>query len=125
MLSDELYAHHLHSIDAKAFDTIEELRECINWESWWESGAGGLEGSLICLSEAAPEGDEEHKGVVEEENVQIPGAAHPLFENLAEPIKLLLAKRRFVEQGEGWERGRRISLTFRRVEKLRKAILRF
>ncbi len=47
------------------------------------------------------------------------------FKNLSSPIKALLTKRRFVEEGSGWERSRRISLTFRRVEKVRKAVLRF
>lgn len=33
-----------------------------------------------------------------------------------------IARRRFVEDGDGWERGRRISLTCRRVLKVRKGI---
>lgn len=144
ILSEELYSNYLHSIEPKSLDTIEELRRCINWESWWESGAGGLEGSLIGTRQDGADGEEDTqldtveevgeeeekindaKDETQEEEEEKPvDTLADQFKNLSSPIKALLTKRRFVEEGSGWERSRRISLTFRRVEKVRKAVLRF
>lgn len=43
ILSGELYSSYLHSIQPVKFDEMESLKACINWESWWEDGAPGLE----------------------------------------------------------------------------------
>lgn len=39
-----------------------------------------------------------------------------------EAVRELVARRRLVEEGSGWERSRRVSLTCRRVSKVRKGI---
>lgn len=127
---------------------MEELKACINWNTWWEGGAQGLEGSLVGVADGIVEGiggldvveeDDENEGTKEQEPenagvlVELDEVAPEqredgmVHEGTIEDkgIRESVAKRRLVEEGSGWERGRRISLTCRKVEKVRKGILRF
>lgn len=153
ILSGQIYSDYLHSIKADTkFDSMESLRECVNWEAWWQSGAAGLEGSLIPLSGASVQGGDDEEADVQDEKLledipeeepaekatitELPEAASagsipcgPVLSKeelvLDKQIREAVSRRRFVEQGSGWERGRRISLTLRRVDKVRKGVLRF
>ena len=91
-----------------------------------DEGEGEEDNQLETVEEV---GEEEEKiNVAKEEEEKPVDSLANQFKNLSSPIKAikaLLTKRRFVEEGSGWERSRRISLTFRRVEKVRKAVLRF
>lgn len=134
-------------------DKMEDLMKCANWEGWWTAGGGRGEGyesggvDYTIELEGSVEGEEEveevKSEVVEEEEEKsaegnVPTieieAPEPSLEELMKEVKLtereqavkdLVDRRRMVERGQGWERTRRISLTCRKVEKVRKGILRF
>ncbi|KAK4703864.1 hypothetical protein P7C70_g2347, partial [Phenoliferia sp. Uapishka_3] len=94
VMSSTLYSTYLHSIEARKMDTMEELKACVNWEEYLVSEDERL------VAAAAGEGTE--NGVVSKSEQE--------------------ASRRMVEAGMGWERGRRVSLTCRRVSKVRRGI---
>lgn len=103
LLSEEIYSNWMHGIEADVkVDTMDSLRACANWESFWEAGGGMLD-ELVGGS-----GAEDGSG------------STPMVKE--EAIEALVARRRIAEAGQGWERGTRLSLTCRRVDKIRKGI---
>lgn len=82
-------------------DSMEALRACANWESFWEAGGG-----LSLSSEAG----------------EAVGGAESSGMNREKLIAEVVARRRMAEAVKGWERGTRVSLTCRRVEKVRRGI---
>ena len=96
VLSSILYSTFLHTIEARKMDTMDELKACVNWNEYWasvlEDGKTGEDGE--------PRGKEESEESKREHE----------------------ASRRLVEAGKGWERGRRVSMTCRRVAKVRMGI---
>lgn len=129
LLSTPLYTTHHHSILPLSFDPMPVLRACANWESYWACGAG-LEGFVPGPSWGRAEGAGELRevdgrawrdvgGGLGSEN----GSEEEVEEvGEEEARRELVARRRLVEEGSGWERGRRVSLTCRRVSKVRKGI---
>lgn len=104
ILSDDLYSNYLHGIasDIKV-DSIDSLRACANWESYWEA-----EGSRVLHPTSQ---DPEWEGAE---------GSHEEVGKLA--VQEVVARRKIVESGAGWERTTRLSLTCRRVDKVRKSI---
>lgn len=103
LLSDELYSDWMHGIEADIkVDTMDSLRACANWESFWEAGGGMLDELLG-----------EHKAGDDARSTPM---------GRKDAIEALVARRRIAEAGQGWERGTRLSLTCRRVDKVRKGI---
>lgn len=161
---------------------MDELKDCVNWEGWWEGGAGGLDAAISPEAtadstgdletsekdklEEIDEGDEEveageamegggrskskagkskqkrdleslARGLVE---IDLDTAPSPLAQPttpispattsdsapveaaISPEISHFVAKRKLVEFADGWERGRRVSLTCRRVIKVRKGM---
>ncbi|GAA5863352.1 hypothetical protein JCM8547_006956 [Rhodosporidiobolus lusitaniae] len=94
VLTGELYSSWLHGIQPLKTDSSEVLKGCKNWEGWWEWQA-----SQSSSGEEGEEGETE-EGRREE----------------------VMARKGLVEAGHGWERGKRVSLTCRRVEKVRKGL---
>lgn len=159
---------------------MDDLKECVNWEQWWEGGAGGLDAAvapeatedstvgdpgtqegkeLAEIDEAGEEEGEEvmtasegaskskaqksrekrdleslARGLVEIDitpsttlspSITAPtvtSAPTPAATTLSSEISQFVAKRKLVEFADGWERGRRVSLTCRRVIKVRKGM---
>lgn len=87
VLSDELYRDWLHGIGPLRGDSVEGLSGCANWEDWW-----AYRSEVAAAAEEAEEGGGGGGGAARVE-----------------------AERRMVEEGKGWERQRRVSLTCRRV----------
>jgi hypothetical protein len=103
LLSEELYSGWMHGIEADIkVDTMDSLRACANWDSFWEAGGGMLDELAGCAA--------------------VPGEARSTSMLKEEAIEALVARRRIAEAGQGWERGTRLSLTCRRVDKIRKGI---
>ncbi|ORY76561.1 hypothetical protein BCR35DRAFT_332817 [Leucosporidium creatinivorum] len=103
LLSEELYSDWMHGIEADIkLDTMDSLRACANWESFWEAGGGMLD---ELMGSAGGE---------------VGSGSTPMDKKQA--IEALVARRRIAEAGQGWERGTRLSLTCRRVDKVRKGI---
>lgn len=116
--------HHIRPLE---FDSMESLKGTVNWEEYWlnQGGAGkeGVERLVRKMGiEEVEEGDGEGKGKVEvkgvESGVGKGTSTSESREEKEERIKNVLARRRFVESSEGWERGRRVSLTVRKVKKV-------
>lgn len=157
LLSEDLYSNYLHSIESKSVDFMEEdLKKTLNWSSWWESGADGLNGCGGTRQEEDKDDAKKEEEIEREEEVfefeeelkklklslsNTSSTSPSLASASITPLPLpptsgstpavtsspLETLRRFTEdQGKigGWERGRRISLTFRRVEKVRRGLLR-
>lgn len=92
VLTGALYSDWLHGIAPTGLDTVESLVACANWDDWWRYQAE---------TEAdTPASTEETRG--------LPDASPS---SAGQSTK----ERRMVEEGKGWERQRRISLTCRRV----------
>lgn len=92
----------MHGIEAVKVDDMDSLKACSNWDQWWETTGGGTDlSSLVDGGEGSVEDVEVKKKKV---------------------VGSLVARRRMTEASQGWERGRRISLTCRRVAKVRKGI---
>jgi hypothetical protein len=109
LLSGELYGY-MHGIETYEFDRMETLKACLNWEQYWDETDGVVDFS------SDEDSDEEEKDEEEKEAKRVGQ------ETEARMKRESIARRRFVEDGDGWERGRRISLTCRRVLKVRKGI---
>lgn len=109
VLTDEIYSNWLHSIEPVKVDSTEELMACANWEDWWENG-----GDLSSLAlERVPEGDAAAAEGTQDSSTTTASRKEAL-------IKEVVARRRIAEQlGKGWERGTRLSLTCRSVDKVR------
>ena len=112
LLSGELYGY-MHGIETYEFDKMETLKACLNWEEYWDEADGVADFSS---DDGSDDEEEEEKDEVEKE------AKRQGEETEARLKRESIARRRFVEDGDGWERGRRISLTCRRVTKVRKGI---
>lgn len=101
LLTSTLYSTFLHTIEARSLDTMEQLRACVNWDEYWAN-------------------------VLESEVAEVEGKDGELVDNEVEAVDEAKrqhgASRRMVEAGKGWERGRRVSLTCRRVSKVRTGI---
>ena len=103
ILRDELYTAHLHGIRERHTDSLDELRKCVNWDhvsarrARWEMGDQDV-------PEPPPEASAEVGDVRPEPEA---GAA------IARPE---MPK----AESTDWERGRRVSLTMRAVEKVLK-----
>ncbi|GAA5965623.1 hypothetical protein JCM21900_006608 [Sporobolomyces salmonicolor] len=93
VLTGELYASWLHGIQPLKADPLELLKACANWEGWWEW-------QLESAAEGA--GGEDGGG------------------KSAKRRKDLGDRRKLVEAGHGWAREKRVSLTCRRVQKVRR-----
>ncbi|GAA5889542.1 hypothetical protein JCM5296_005980 [Sporobolomyces johnsonii] len=94
VLTGELYASWLHGIQPLKADPLELLKACANWEGWWDW-------QLESAAEGAGEGDGKEKSE-------------------AERKKDVDDRRKLVEAGHGWAREKRVSLTCRRVQKVRR-----
>ncbi|SCZ94701.1 BZ3500_MvSof-1268-A1-R1_Chr12-3g04055 [Microbotryum saponariae] len=101
LVQDNLYEDWLHSIESKKEDTMDDLMRCSNWGMWWERGA-----------DTFSTGSEEEE---EEERRREMKQGDVLSER---GIEELIRRRKFVESGNGWDRGRRVSLTCRIVERV-------
>ncbi|GAA6036217.1 hypothetical protein JCM8097_006841 [Rhodosporidiobolus ruineniae] len=102
VLTGDLYSTWLHGIQPLPSDTSEVLRGCANWNGWWEW-------QKEAASAAADEGEEG-------------GAAGSRSE--ASAVEDVEQRRKFVEARHGWERTKRVSLTCRRVAKVRKGLFK-
>ncbi|SGY12250.1 BQ5605_C011g06440 [Microbotryum silenes-dioicae] len=97
LLQDTLYEDWLHSIESKKEDTADDLMRCRNWGMWWERGVDTFSTGS------------------EEERLDMKKGGDVLSEG---GIEELIRRRKFVESGKGWDRGRRVSLTCRIVERV-------
>ncbi|GAA5864827.1 hypothetical protein JCM1840_004917 [Sporobolomyces johnsonii] len=93
VLTGELYASWLHGIQPLKADPLELLKACANWEGWWDW-------QLESAAEGAGEGDGQEKSEERKKDVD--------------------DRRKLVEAGHGWAREKRVSLTCRRVQKVRR-----
>lgn len=103
ILRNELYTAHLHGIRERHTDSLDELRKCVNWDhvsarrARWEMGDQDV-------PEPPPEANAE---AVDTSTEPEAGAA--------------IARPEMPKAGStDWERGRRVSLTIRAVEKVLK-----
>ncbi|GAA6036194.1 hypothetical protein JCM8097_006827 [Rhodosporidiobolus ruineniae] len=103
VLTGELYSTWLHGIQPLPSDSSEVLRGCANWDGWWE---WQKEVASAKAEEAGEEG----------------GAAGSRAG--ASAVEDVEQKRKLVEAGHGWERTKRVSLTCRRVAKVRKGLFK-
>lgn len=102
VLSADVYSTYMHGIEKDVkLDSMEALRACANWESYWEAGGG-----LTLSSDAGGDVDGVESSGMDREKL----------------IAEVVARRRMAEAGKGWERGTRVSLTCRMVEKVRRGI---
>ncbi|KDE03083.1 hypothetical protein MVLG_06406 [Microbotryum lychnidis-dioicae p1A1 Lamole] len=97
LLQDTLYEDWLHSIESKKEDTADDLMRCRNWGMWWERGVDTFSTGS------------------EEERLDMKKGGDILSEG---GIEELIRRRKTVESGKGWDRGRRVSLTCRIVERV-------
>ncbi|KAM0786224.1 hypothetical protein ACM66B_007027 [Microbotryomycetes sp. NB124-2] len=111
VLSSNVYSDYLHSIEPVKLDTMDDLMACVNWDDWWQVAAGGLWSELDQANSGAA-------AVAADGDQTSSGTANEKFESKQELVKEVVARRRMVESAQGWERGRRISLTCRRVDKV-------
>ncbi|GAA5899671.1 hypothetical protein JCM6882_001179, partial [Rhodosporidiobolus microsporus] len=107
VLTGELYADWLHGIQPLPADSSEVLRGCANWEGWWAWQA---------QNEASRASEEKQE---EGEEGQSEGAGER--EGQKEEVE---KRRKLVEAGHGWKREKRVSLTCRRVAKVRKGLFK-
>lgn len=102
ILRDELYTAHLHGIRERHTDSLDELKKCVNWDhisarrARWEMGDEDVPEPL---PEAGP--DESSSGTQEDATITRP-------------------RRPDTSESTDWDRGRRVSLTIRAVEKVLK-----
>ncbi|GAA6015511.1 hypothetical protein JCM10207_008619 [Rhodosporidiobolus poonsookiae] len=108
VLSSTLYTDWLHGIQPLKADSSEALRGCRNWEGWWEWQAQAAEARAEVVAEAQEEGGEGEEGQQKRESKEE-----------------VMARKKLVEAGHGWERGKRVSLTCRRVAKVKKGLFKF
>ena len=101
ILRRELYTAHLHGIRERHTDSLDELRKCVNWDhvsarrARWEMG------------------DEDVAEPPTEAKLEAADAS-------SEPEGVLARPKRPDAGSTDWERGRRVSLTIRAVEKVLK-----
>ncbi|GJN93862.1 hypothetical protein Rhopal_006921-T1 [Rhodotorula paludigena] len=110
VLSGELYSSWLHGIQPLKGDSATSLVGCANWDDWWMWQAD----QATAEAEAAGDGGEMDGTAAAVSTSLSPEAARADVVN----------RRRMAEEGAGWEREKRISLTCRRVAgKVRKNVL--
>lgn len=103
ILRRELYTAHLHGIRERHTDSLDELRKCVNWDhvsarrARWEMG------------------DEDVAEPLQEAGVGAADASHD-----SEGGAATARPERQAAESTDWERGRRVSLTIRAVEKVLK-----
>lgn len=113
VLSETMYSDWMHSIEAIKVDSIESLMSTVNWDVYWQSG-GDLQSSAML--ESQPGSADRAEGSVMSDGIQKTSKL-----DKDKLIAEVVTRRRFTELGKGWERSTRLSLTCRRVEKVRKA----
>ncbi|GAA5978632.1 hypothetical protein JCM11641_002795 [Rhodosporidiobolus odoratus] len=107
ILSSTLYSTYLHGIQPLPLDSSASLRGCANAASYWEWEMARAEAVQYVTAQGG-----ELAGAVAS------GGAALGKEGLQEV-------RSQIEQGKGLERGRRVSLTCRRVGKVKKGLFKF
>ncbi|GAA5827765.1 hypothetical protein JCM11251_007664 [Rhodosporidiobolus azoricus] len=107
VLTGDLYSNWLHGIQPLPSDSSEVLKGCANWEGWWKWQAIRAAASPAAGDEVAGEGGVEESGV-----------------KAVDTNEEVEKRRKLVEAGHGWERGKRVSLTCRRVAKVRKGLFK-
>ncbi|BGP19795.1 hypothetical protein JCM10213_003104 [Rhodosporidiobolus nylandii] len=103
VLSGELYTTWLHGIQPLSADPSSVLKGCKNWEQLWEWETSRARARGMLAAQGAEAAGGGGGGKTEEEVARMRG---------------------FVESGGAWERGKRVSLTCRRVAKVRKGFFK-
>lgn len=114
VLSEGVYSDWMHRIEAVKLDTIDSLMSTINWDDYWATG-GDVESSPLVVQPSQALGGPDGPSTQDSISKVTTRVDRDAF------IAEVVARRRFAEQGKGWERSTRVSLTCRRVEKVRKA----